>query len=57
MYYYRLYYLDKREHHIVDFSEFEAISDAVAIVKAGEPKDGVSRELWTGPRRVLELVR
>lgn len=55
MYYYRLYYLDRDDHHIIDVRDFRANSDALAIVKAGDPLDGESRELWSQGRKVLEL--
>lgn len=55
MYYYRLYYLDSDDHHIIDVRDFRANTDALAIVKAGEPLTGESRELWSHGRQVLEL--
>ena len=55
MYYYRLYYLDADDNHIVDVRDFRANSDALAIVKAGYPLNGETRELWNHERRVLEL--
>jgi hypothetical protein len=55
MYYYRLYYLDMENHHIIDVRDFRANTDALAIVKAGDPIQGESRELWSGGRQVLEL--
>jgi len=55
MYYYRLYYLDRDEHHIIDVRDFRANTDALAIVKAGDPLEGESRELWSQGRKVLEL--
>ena len=54
MYYYRLYYLDLDHHHI-DVRDFRATTDAAAIVKAGVPLSGESRELWSQGRRVFEL--
>jgi hypothetical protein len=57
MYYYRLYYLDSDDHHIIDVRDFRANGDAAAIVKAGAPQLRVSRELWNQGRRVLELAR
>ena len=55
MHYYRLYYLDADDNHIVDVRDFRANSDALAIVQAGYPLIGESRELWNHGRRVLEL--
>ena len=55
MYYYRLYYLDLEDHHIIDVRDFRANTDALAIVKAGAPLIGESRELWNQGRKVLEL--
>jgi hypothetical protein len=55
MYYYRLYYLDTENRHIIDVRDFRANTDALAIVKAGDPIQGESRELWSGGRQVLEL--
>jgi hypothetical protein len=57
MYYYRLYYLDHNDHHIVDVQDFRAGSDALAIKQAGEARHGELRELWNGDRRVLELSK
>lgn len=57
MYYYRLYYLDQNDHHIIDVEDFRADTDAAAVVKAGDPREGVSRELWNHGRRILELMR
>lgn len=57
MNYYRLYSLDLNDNHIIDVRDFRADTDAVAILKAGQPQGGVSRELWNRGRRVLELVR
>jgi hypothetical protein len=55
MYYYRLYYLDSANNHIIDVRDFRANSDVLAIVKAGDPIHGELRELWSGERQVLEL--
>jgi hypothetical protein len=55
MYYYRLYYLDSHDNHIVDVRDFRANGDLAAILKAGIPLSGESRELWNLGRRVLEL--
>lgn len=55
--YYRLYYLDLEDHHIIDFCDFRANGDAAAIVKAGNPLSGEARELWNQGRRVLELPK
>ena len=55
MYYYRLYYLDTEDHHIIDVRDFRANTDALAILKAGDPIRGESRELWNQGRQVLEL--
>ena len=55
MYYYRLYYLDSNDHHIFDVRDFRANGDAEAIVKAGLPLSGETRQLWNQGRRVLEL--
>ena len=57
MHYYRLYYLDENDNHIIDVRDFRANSDVLAIVKAGAPEGGVARELWNRGRKVLELVR
>ena len=57
MHYYRLYYLDQDDQHIIDVHDFEAATDIAAIVKAGALPAGISRELWNRGRRVLELVR
>ena len=54
MYYYRLYYLDSGAH-IVDVRDFRANGDSLAVVKAGIPISGETRELWNQGRRVLEL--
>lgn len=56
MYYYRLYYLDSKDHH-VDVRDFRANSDLAAIIKAGLPCRGESRQLWNRGRRVMELCR
>jgi len=55
MYYYRLYYLDSDDHHIIDVRDFRANGDIAAIAKAGIPLSGETRELWNQSRRVLEL--
>lgn len=55
MLYYRLYYLDG-DARIIDFEEFQADNDFQAITTAGNPKPGLSRELWNHDRRILELV-
>jgi len=55
MYYYRLYYLDSDDRHIIDVRDFRANGDALAIVKAGVALSGETRELWNQGRRVLEL--
>ena len=57
MHYYRLYFLDLNDHHIIDVRDFRANTDAAAIVKAGVAQQGISRELWNRGRRVLELVQ
>jgi hypothetical protein len=57
MHYYRLYSLDFDDNHIIDVRDFRANTDVAAIVKAGPPQEGVSRELWNRDRRVLELTR
>jgi hypothetical protein len=57
MHYYRLYSLDFDDNHIIDVRDFSANTDVAAIVKAGPPQEGVSRELWNRDRRVLELTR
>lgn len=56
MHYYRLYYLDLDDHHIIDVHDFRANTDAAAIVKAGIPLSGESRELWSQGRKVLGLA-
>ena len=53
--YYRLYYLDLDGHHIIDVRDFRASGDVAAIMEAGVPLSGESRELWNQSRRVLEL--
>jgi hypothetical protein len=55
MHYYRLYYLDLADHHIIDVRDFRANGDLAAIIKAGTPLLGESRELWNRGRKVLEL--
>lgn len=55
MHYYRLYYLDTEDHHIIDVRDFRANGDLAAIIKAGIPLLGESRELWNQGRKVLEL--
>jgi hypothetical protein len=55
MYYYRLYYFDSEDHHIIDVRGFRANGDGAAIMKAGIPLSGESRELWNQGRKVLEL--
>jgi hypothetical protein len=55
MYYYRLYYFDSEDHHIIDVRDFRANTDAAAIVKAGVRLSGQTRELWNQGRKVLEL--
>ena len=57
MHYYRLYSLDTMDEHIVDVRDFRANSDAAAILKAGAPILGVSRELWNLERKVIEFVQ
>ena len=56
MYYYRLYFLDIDDNHIIDVQDFRANGDAAAIMKAGLPVGGQARELWNQHRRVLELT-
>jgi len=53
--YYRLYYLDSDDHHIIDVRDFRADGDVAAITEAGVPLSGETRELWNQSRRVLEL--
>ena len=55
MHYYRLYYLDSEDRHIIDVRDFRANGDLAAIIKAGIPHLGESRELWNRGRKVLEL--
>ena len=57
MHYYRLYFLDLDDNHIIDVRDFRANTDVAAIVKAGPPQGRASRELWNRDRRVLELTR
>ena len=56
MFYYRLYSLDIMDAHIIDVLDFRADGDAEAIIKAGSPNMGVSRELWNQGRKVMEFV-
>ena len=55
MHYYRLYYLDLADHHIIDVRDFRANGDLAAIAKAGIPLAGELRELWNQGRKVLEF--
>ena len=55
MYYYRLYYLDSPDRHIIDVRDFRANGDLAAIVKAGIPLSGEKRELWNQGRKILEF--
>jgi hypothetical protein len=57
MNYYRLYFLDFNDNHIIDVRDFRANTDVAAITQAGPPPGGVSRELWNRDRKVLELTR
>jgi len=57
MHYYRLYYLDVADRHIIDVRDFRANTDVAAIIKAGTPRSGESRELWSRGRKVLEFSR
>ncbi len=57
MHYYRLYSLDSDDTHIIDVRDFRANCDNAAIVKAGAPILGVSRELWNLGRKVADFVQ
>jgi len=56
MRYYRLYYLDLMDAHIIDVQDFQANGDTAAILKAGVPVLGVSRELWNLGRKVMDFA-
>jgi len=55
--YYRIYSLDLRNAHIVDVDHFEADGDAAAILKVGAGVIGVSRELWSLGRKVMDFAQ
>lgn len=55
MHYYRLYSLDIMDAHIVDVRDFRADGDADAILKAGAPILGETRELWNRGRKVMDF--
>jgi len=57
MLYYRLYYLDIMDAHIIDVRDFRADGDAAAILKVGAPILGVSRELWNLGRKVMDFAQ
>jgi len=57
VYYYRLYSLDIRDAHIIDARGFRADGDAAAILKVGALDFGVSRELWTLGRKVMDFAQ
>jgi len=57
MYYYRLYSLDTDGVHFIDVQNFRANGDAAAILKAGKPRVGANRELWSRGRRVMDFAR
>jgi hypothetical protein len=57
MHYYRLYHMDSEYQHIINVRDFRADGDLAAIIKAGVPLLGESRELWNQGRKVLELRR
>lgn len=57
MHYYRLYSLDIMDAHIIDVHDFRADCDSAAIVKAGAPVLGVSRELWNLGRKVADFLQ
>jgi len=55
--YYRIYSLDLGNAHIVDVDHFEADGDAAAILKVGAGVIGVSRELWSLGRKVMDFAQ
>ena len=55
--YYRIYSLDVRDAHIIDVDYFEADGDAAAILKVGAGATGVSRELWSLGRKVMDFIQ
>jgi hypothetical protein len=57
MTYYRLYSMDTRGVHITDVRDFRASGDAAAILKAGAPLVGITRELWNRGRKVMDFAQ
>lgn len=52
MNYYRLYFMDRESGHIVQFREFEAETDEVAIETAERWRDRDAMELWNQERKL-----
>ena len=56
MAYYRIYFLDRVDSHIIDVNDFEAEGDAAAIARVGPCSLGLSRELWNRGRKVMDFA-
>lgn len=56
MAYYRLYSLDTANVHIVDAYQFDADCDAAAIRHVTPDASGISRELWSLDRKVVDFA-
>ena len=56
MAYYRLYSLDPLTSHIVDVIDFDADSDASALLQVKAESSGVPRELWSRDRKVKDIA-
>ena len=56
MAYYRIYFLDRVDSHIIDVNDFEAEGDAAAIARVGTCSQGLSRELWNRGRKVMDFA-
>lgn len=55
MSYYRLYFMNPRDGHILRFAEFSAPDDAAAFVLAREHEGENPLELWSGARKVSRI--
>lgn len=55
MVYYRLYFMNRNNGHILRFAEFEAPDDDAAIALATEHEGNMPLELWCRHRKVARL--
>lgn len=49
---YRLYFMDRPDGHIGRLSEFEALTDELAILKSEDARGEYPMELWRDDRKI-----